>query len=54
MRGEWSFLDFRDMTCGMLLFTPQQADFLRADVRSRNTWKETIKVAELESPTLAR
>ena len=54
MRGEWSFLDFRDMTCGMLLFTPQQAEFLRSDVRSRNTRQETFKVAGLESPGLAR
>jgi hypothetical protein len=53
MRGEWSLLDFRDMASGMLLFTPQQAEFLRADVRSRNTRQEGIKVAELESPALA-
>ncbi len=53
MRGEWSFLDFRDMTCGMLLFTPQQAEFLRADVRSRNTRQDIMKVAVLESPALA-
>ena len=53
MRGEWSLVDFRDMTCGMLLFTPQQAEFLRSDVRSRNARQETIKVAGLESPALA-
>jgi hypothetical protein len=45
MRGEWSFVDFRDMTSGMLLFTPEQADYLRADVRNRNTRQEIIKVA---------
>jgi hypothetical protein len=54
MRGEWSFLDFRDMTCGMLLFSAQQAEFLRSDARSRNTRQETFKVAGLESPALAR
>jgi hypothetical protein len=54
MRGEWGFADFRDMTCRMLLFTPQQAEFLRADVRRRNTQQETLKVAELESPAPAR
>jgi hypothetical protein len=54
MRGEWGFEDFRDMTCGMLLFTPQQADFLQTDVRRRNAARETFKVAELESPALAR
>jgi hypothetical protein len=37
MREDWSLKDFRDMASGMLLFTPQQAEFLRADVRSRNT-----------------
>jgi hypothetical protein len=54
MRGEWSFLDFRDMACGMLLFTPQQAEFLRSDVRSRNTRQETSKLAELGYPPIAR
>ena len=54
MRGEWGFADFRDMTEGMFLFTAEQTEFLRADVRRRNTQQETIKVAALESPTLAR
>jgi len=45
MRGEWSFVDFRDMTSGMLLFSPEQAEYLRADVRSRNTRQEIIKGA---------
>ena len=54
MRGEWGFADFRDMTEGMFLFTPEQTEFLRADVRRRNTQQETIKVAALESPALAR
>jgi hypothetical protein len=54
MRGEWGFADFRDMTEGMFLFTPQQTKFLRADARRRNTQQETIKVAALESPALAR
>jgi hypothetical protein len=54
MRGEWGFADFRDMTEGMLLFTPEQTEFLRADARRRNTQRETTKVAALESPALAR
>ena len=54
MRGDWSFLDFRDMASGMLLFTPQQAEFLRTDVRSRNGRQETINVGELAPPALAR
>jgi hypothetical protein len=50
MRGEWGFADFRDMTYGMLLFTSQQAEFLRAEVRSRNSRQEIIKAAALDSP----
>jgi hypothetical protein len=53
MRGEWSFVDFRDMTSGMLLFTPEQAEYLRADVRSRNTRQEIIKVAANAPKALA-
>ncbi len=44
MRGEWGFADFRDMTGGIFLFSPQQAEFLRADVRRRNTQQETLEV----------
>jgi hypothetical protein len=54
MRGEWDFTDLRDAADGLLLFTPQQAEFLRADARRRNTQQETLKVAELESPAPAR
>ena len=53
MRGEWSFADFRDMTSGMLLFTPEQAEYLQADVRSRNSRQENIKVAALAPEALA-
>jgi len=53
MRGEWSFLDFRDMASGMLIFTPEQAEFLRADVRSRSTRQEIVNVAALVSTPLA-
>jgi hypothetical protein len=49
MRGEWRFADFRDMTEGMLLFTPEQAEVLRADVRRRNTQEETLQAAGVES-----
>jgi len=52
MRGEWDHVDFRDMTCGMLLFAPPQAEYLRADVLRRNTPRKTSTVAELESPAL--
>ena len=54
MRGEWGLRDLRNATFGMLLFTPQQAEVLRANARSRNTRQEILKVAELESPAPAR
>jgi hypothetical protein len=44
MRGEWGFADFRDMTYSMLLFTPQQAELLRADVRRRSGQQGTLEV----------
>jgi len=53
MRGEWGFADFRDMTEGMFFFTPLQAEFIRVDVRRRNSQQETFKSAELESPAPA-
>jgi len=54
MRGEWGLTDLRNAADRMLRFTPQQAEVLRADVRRRNTQPETFKVAELESPGVAR
>ncbi len=54
MRGEWGLTDFRDINCGLLRFTPQQAEVLRTDVRRRNAERETFNVAELESPALTR
>jgi hypothetical protein len=42
MRGEWGFADFRDMTEGRFLFTPQQTEFLRADVRRRSWGSELL------------
>jgi hypothetical protein len=54
MRGEWGLRDLRNATFGMLLFTLQQAEVLRANARSRNTQQEILKVAKLESPAAAR
>jgi hypothetical protein len=54
MRGDWGLMEMRDAAYGMLLFTPQQAEVLRVDVRRRNTQQETLRVAGLESPALAR
>jgi hypothetical protein len=54
MRGEWGLTDLRNAAFGMLLFTPEQAEVLRANARSRNTQREKLKVAEVESPAPAR
>ena len=37
MRGQWGFADLREMALGLLLFTPQQAELMRADVRERHS-----------------
>ena len=44
MRGEWTFADFRDMACGLLLFSSEQAQTLRAEV-PRRTADDRIHVA---------
>jgi len=54
MRAQWGLTDLRNAAFRMLLFTPQQAEVLRANARSRNTPRETLKVSELESPAPAR
>jgi hypothetical protein len=53
MRGEWTFADFRDMTFGLLAFTPQQAQVLRAEVVRRSA-HEPADVAAAEPPSAAR
>ncbi len=35
MRGEWGFTELRAMARGLLLFTPQEAERMRAEIRSR-------------------
>jgi hypothetical protein len=52
MRGEWGLRDLRNATFGMLLFTPQQAEVLRENARSRNMQREILKAAKFESPAL--
>ena len=37
MRGQWGFADLRNMALGLLLFTPQQAELMRADIRERHS-----------------
>jgi hypothetical protein len=43
MRGEWGLIDLRDAADGLLLFTPQQAGVLQADVRRRSRQQETLE-----------
>ena len=44
MRANWGLTEMTDAAYGMLLFTPQQADVLRTDVRRRNEQQETLEV----------
>jgi hypothetical protein len=53
MRGEWGFADFRDMTEGMFLFTPQQADAIRRETQKRNMRQEPTVGARTEFPVEA-
>jgi hypothetical protein len=54
MRGAWSLADFLEMTRGMLLFTLEQREFLRADVSRRNAQQEIGHAAGVESAEQAR
>jgi hypothetical protein len=50
MRGDWGLKDLQDVAYGYLLFTPPQAEVIRAEV-GRRAGKETAQeVAGLESP----
>lgn len=53
MRGEWTFADFRDMGECLLIFTPQQALILRAEVARRSAG-ERMDVATTGSPSTIR
>jgi hypothetical protein len=44
MRGDWGLTEMRDAAYGNLLFTPEQVEVLRADVRRRNSQQETLEV----------
>lgn len=54
MRAEWGLKDLWDATHHFLVFSLQQSEVLRADVRRRNAPPETFAAAGLESPALAR
>jgi hypothetical protein len=42
MRADWNFKDLKDATDGYLLFTPAQADVIRAEVRRRIRQQENV------------
>jgi hypothetical protein len=52
MRGRWDTNDFAAASYGDLLFVPQQAEVIRADVARRVRQQQTAGVAGLESLTL--
>jgi hypothetical protein len=59
MRGDWDLNDLLDIASGFLLFTPQQAEVIRAEAARRVGVRrvgqlESVEAAGLESPTLAR
>jgi hypothetical protein len=54
MRGEWIFADFRDMTSGLLLFTPAQAEILREEVARRNVHEPPADVAAAAPSSTSR
>jgi hypothetical protein len=53
MRGDWNPKDLQDAAYGYLLFTPQQAEIIRADVGSRVRQHKAPEVTWLESPIQA-
>jgi hypothetical protein len=54
MRGDWGLRDLQDACYGYLVFTPQQAEIIRAEVGRRVSQQKALEVAALESPKLAR
>jgi hypothetical protein len=54
MRSESGFEDFPRITEGTLLFTPQEAEFLRAALRRRYEGQEFASVAVVEVPASPR
>lgn len=49
MRGNWDLKDLEDVACGCLLFTPQQAEVIRAEVVRRLGQRKAVEVGRLES-----
>jgi hypothetical protein len=53
MRGDWNLKDLQDAVYGYLLFTPQQAEVMRAEVDRRTRQQKALEAVELASPKSA-
>ena len=53
IRGDWNLKDFEDAVYGYLLFTPQQAEVMQAEVGRRIGQQKALEAAELASPKSA-
>jgi hypothetical protein len=53
MRGDWNLKALQDAVCGYLLFTPQQAEIMQAEVGRRISQQRALEAAELASPKSA-
>jgi hypothetical protein len=45
MRGDWDLKDLWDVACGLLLFTRQQAEVIRADVARRGSYQPSVSAS---------
>ena len=53
IRGDWNLKGFEDAVYGYLLFTPQQAEVMQAEVGRRIGQQKALEAAELASPKSA-
>ena len=53
IRGDWNPKDLQDAVFGYLLFTPQQAEVIRAEVGRRISQQRALEAAALASPKSA-
>jgi len=53
MRGDWNLKDLQDAVYGYLLFTPQQAEVMQAEVGRRIGQQKALEAAALASPKSA-
>ena len=47
MRGNWDLKDLQDAVYGYLLFTPQQAEVMQAEVGRRISQQKAVEAATL-------